>query len=117
LTFFSVISDIGGYLGLFLGCSLLSIIEIFFFLGAKIYEITTRIFCKDKKVVDIPTKSENVTLKLEKICERLEKLENDFKNLKENQHKYDEFFKVELIKTKDETIKNSSKELFLEEVG
>lgn len=36
---FLVIADIGGFLGLFLGCSVLSIIEIFFFSGNMISAI------------------------------------------------------------------------------
>lgn len=36
---FQVVSDIGGFLGLFLGCSMLSIIEIIFFLNKIIAKI------------------------------------------------------------------------------
>ena len=36
--YLSVIADIGGLLGLFLGCSLLSLMEIFYFLFAAIIE-------------------------------------------------------------------------------
>lgn len=40
--FLSVISDVGGLLGLFLGCSLLSIVEIFYYLAAALKNLVKR---------------------------------------------------------------------------
>ena len=39
---FTVVSDVGGLLGLFLGCSILSIVEIFYFLLAALFRYVLR---------------------------------------------------------------------------
>jgi Amiloride-sensitive sodium channel len=39
---FSVIADFGGLLGLFMGCSLLSIVEVLFFITKSILEVTSK---------------------------------------------------------------------------
>jgi hypothetical protein len=72
-------------------------------LGAKFYEISTRIIC-NKKIVESPRKPENDTSELEEIRKRLEKLENDFRTLSRN-------------KNKSAASKSSSKDLILEEIG
>lgn len=39
---FLVVADVGGYLGLFLGCSLISIVEILFYLATKVLNFVQR---------------------------------------------------------------------------
>lgn len=58
---FSVIAEVGGLLGLFMGCSLLSIIEIFYFITT----IILKLLKGCKLSTQIETNDENVLLKIE----------------------------------------------------
>lgn len=84
--YFLVLADVGGFLGLFLGCSVLSIIEIFFFMAAALFRVIRRLLTKNKEVEESSTITENIAIgpDLKSFFERFENLELEVKRLSRN---------------------------------
>lgn len=85
--FYLVISDIGGYLGLFMGCSLLSLVEILFFIITKLVQtirakINQKIAPKSIKI----SKDDEITQKIENMqklmTDTFMECKNDMKSFK-----------------------------------
>lgn len=74
---FLVISDIGGFLGLFLGASMLSIMEIVFFALSKILEISQRKNLNKTDARQDPEGSEKSN-KIAEILAELRELKHDY---------------------------------------
>ena len=92
LYIFTVVSDVGGLLGLFIGCSLLSIVEIIYFLLAALFrfafkkcsnpKISTVQKNPNQEVIDLfleLRKNDNSRLdqRVSEIIKRIDKLEAD----------------------------------------
>lgn len=102
----SVIADIGGLLGLFLGCSLLSLVEIFFFIFTGTFELIFRLRKIDTLDQEIIPPENSLDVKLSRITDHLDHMTAEFKKL----HKE--------IKNNDENVKElSQKMLNLEQNG
>lgn len=89
LIHFEVVADVGGSLGLFLGCSLLSVIEIFYFTLA---QSTQAIFSRNKSAVNAVVVGGSLTNEHKSIDEKLKKNSADLKKISEDLSKFSKNF-------------------------
>lgn len=75
-----VVADIGGYLGLFLGCSLISIVEVLFFIVLKIFSSVKKLL-KLQGANDDDRQETSTDNEIEIIKNQLVDMKNQFANM------------------------------------
>jgi hypothetical protein len=92
-----VIADMGGLLGLFLGCSLISLIEFFYTISKTVVEKRKmknrveeiRINCREDSPMKMKKILQNLESNQKEIAKRIENIEDNYEDNKRSTRKHD----------------------------